>query len=538
MALNDRELKRLAGSAAFARGRGYYADGRVRLLKSGTIGYEAEAWGSRTYRLWLKREGERWRWGCACPAADDGSFCKHLVAAALAWRDGDAPLQPQEEDRLLGYLRAQPAERLARLLKQLADEDSEIEKRLRLMQAENDPSQFKKALSAVLSARGFLDYHRSLDYARRLDPVIAQLESRIAEDPEQAGEWIEYALRRLLKTYPRADDSAGAIGGCVAALAGLHARACALAPGNTIKLANSLYKLQAGDDWNFFPLADYWGALGEAGQARYGHLLAKELERLPNKPNAENRYDNGIYPIRRRAVGYARLTRDFDLAKRVLQWDIPQPGAYLDLIEACEYFQREREALSWAEQGARRHPDNPALLDALAECLAHAGLDEEALAQRWAAFTLRPDEEHWDRLKQAAGKQWPAWRKKAAASLREKPEGYRAGQLVHLLMHDGNLDSALREARARRIDPETLTRLAQRIESRDASAAGELLFRVAKLHAEHLDYRSYPAFAGTMQHVARLLPEDEWREWFNAFLMKHHRKTKLMSLLSAKGLRP
>ena len=533
--LSDAELKELAGAAAFSRGRGYYADGRVRLLKSGKAQFEAEAEGSETYRLWLKRDGKGWRWDCSCPAADDGGFCKHLVAAVLLWRDGN-PEPQTEQDDLLDYLRMQPAERLALWLKQLADEDTDVERRLRLFQAESNPALLKKTLGSVLGVRGFLDYQRSLDYAHRLGPVIAQLETSLASSPAAGRELIEYALRRLLKTYANADDSAGAIGEILADLAKLHARACALAPGDGRDLAKQLYQLQTSDEWGLFPAADYWKALGETGQAEYARLIAAELARLPPKPDPDGRHDSDAFYIRRRAVDYARVARDFELLLRVLQWDLSNGHAFIELVEACREFKREREALQWAERGVKKFPNEARLRDALAGCLADSGLKEEALEQHWAAFVAEPDEKHWDALKKAVGKNWPMRRTEALEALAGRPDGYSAGQRVRLLMHDGDLDGALAEARARRMDPDTLMRLAQRIESRNAKAAGELYLRVARSLAEHLDYKQYPLFTRYMQRVARLLPEREWREWFDGFLVQHRRKTRLMELLKGKGL--
>lgn len=533
--LDDTELKELAGAAAFSRGQGYYADGRVRLLKSGKAQFEAEAAGNETYRLWLKQDGKDWSWDCSCPAADDGSFCKHLVAAALLWRDGN-PEPQMEQDDLLEYLRAQPAERLALWLKQLADMDSDVERRLRLFQAEADPALLKKTLASALGVRGFLDYQRSMDYAYRLGPVIAQLETTLASSPAASRELIEYTLKRLLKTYANADDSAGAIGGCLTDLARLHARACTLAPGDGRDLAKQLYGLQTSDEWGLFPVADYWKALGETGQPEYARMIAAELEKLPPKPAPNSPHDSEHFYIRQRAADYARVARDFELLMRVLQWDLSNGRAFIKIIEACREFKREREALQWAERGVKNFPDEARLRDALAGCLAEAGLQEEALEQYWAAFITEADETHWDALKHAARKHWPVWRKKALDTLSGQPDGYAAGQRVRLLMHDGDLDGALTEARARRIDPETLLRLAQRIESRDGNAAGELYLRVAQSLTERLDYKQYPLFARYMQRVARLLPESDWHGWFDSFVTQHRRKTRLMELLKEKGL--
>lgn len=534
--LTDAELKQLAGAAAFARGRGYHADGRVRLLREGENGIEGEAEGNELYRLWLKREQGEWRWGCSCPAADDGSFCKHLVAAALVWREGTPPRRPGKEDELLDFLRTQPAERLAGWLAELAGEDSDIARRLRLHQSRDDPAKLKKSLSEALATHGLLDYHRSMDYARRLGPVLTQLQEQIRRDAGGGRELCDYTLKRLLRIYARSDDSAGTIGQRLAELAELHAEACRLAPGDGAELARRLYALQTADEWGLFPVSKYWPALGDAGQAEYAKLIAADLERLPPKPDPSGKHDSDAFYVRRRTADYAQAARDFELLMRVLQWDTSHAGAFLEITDACRRFKREREALQWAERGVKRFPHDARLRDALAACLTQAGLGEKALEQQWLAFMAQPDEQHWDALKQAAGKQWPEWRGKSLEALGGRRNGYDAGQRVRLLMHDADLDGALAEARARRIDPETLVQLAQRIENRNRVGSGELYLRVARALAEHLDYKQYPLFTRYMQRVARLLPENAWREWFEGFLVQHRRKTRLMAMLTEKGL--
>ena len=56
--------------------------------------------------LWIE-EGEP-RWSCTCPAAEDGSFCKHCVAAALTVDPGE-PADPVPAGL------PEPAERLRRV---------------------------------------------------------------------------------------------------------------------------------------------------------------------------------------------------------------------------------------------------------------------------------------------------------------------------------------------------------------------------------------------------------------------------------------
>jgi hypothetical protein len=85
----------LAGARVHERGVQYFEDGRVvheadggervRAIVKGTVPYVVE--------LWVEGGGPAW--SCTCPAAEEGAFCKHCVAVALAL----AP-EPGERPRL------------------------------------------------------------------------------------------------------------------------------------------------------------------------------------------------------------------------------------------------------------------------------------------------------------------------------------------------------------------------------------------------------------------------------------------------------
>ena len=79
--MSDAQLADLAGAGAFTRGREYWRAQRVTLSMHSATALAGEARGSHLYALWLKRKGAYRTWDCSCPAAEDGSLCKHLVAA-------------------------------------------------------------------------------------------------------------------------------------------------------------------------------------------------------------------------------------------------------------------------------------------------------------------------------------------------------------------------------------------------------------------------------------------------------------------------
>ena len=175
-------------------------------------------------------------------------------------------------DDLHEFLRAQSAARLAGWLKALADGDPEIDKRLRLYRAADDPAALKAALAKLLNSGGFLDHRGSQRYARRLGAVIEQIRALLTRDPQECRALCEYVLGRLLRIYARSDDASGAIGDCLQAIAQLHARACAAAPPGK-PLAKPLFALQQLDEWGMLPLTAYWTALGSDGQRAYAKTI-------------------------------------------------------------------------------------------------------------------------------------------------------------------------------------------------------------------------------------------------------------------------
>jgi uncharacterized Zn finger protein len=84
-------LKQLAGEKYFQRGRSYFEDGAVVHLQPNESGISARVQGTEpspyAVRFWIEKQSLKW--GCTCPLGSENAFCKHLVAAGLAWLAGD-----------------------------------------------------------------------------------------------------------------------------------------------------------------------------------------------------------------------------------------------------------------------------------------------------------------------------------------------------------------------------------------------------------------------------------------------------------------
>jgi uncharacterized Zn finger protein len=84
--LGDGALRALAGERRLERGRDYFADGRVELERDQGSKASFVAHGSDDYRVALALSSRGLDADCQCPHADDGFFCKHMVAAAMLRR--------------------------------------------------------------------------------------------------------------------------------------------------------------------------------------------------------------------------------------------------------------------------------------------------------------------------------------------------------------------------------------------------------------------------------------------------------------------
>lgn len=538
--LDDDQLREWAGKAVFKRGLAYFREGRVQLSRADEDGFDAKAEGSQTYRLSLRRKKDNWNFDCDCPA---GGFCKHLVAAALAWREGERAPE-QTRDTLLQFLEAQPAERLAQWLREFADEDPAIDKRLQLLAAQDDPHRLRKSLRAMLAASGFLDWRRGNDYARRLDTPLRLLKVWLWRDPQQCLALCEDALNKLLKVYANSDDSSGAIGGRVEQFATLHRHAAAAAAHlDRARFARTLLALQKSDEWGFFALDAYWDALGTEGQAQYASLVEADFAGLP-MPHSSDHGDahwTQSFAVVHRMEHLARLRSDFDSLQRLLSRDLSSGLAYEKLVLACREFGRDREALQWAERGVRAHPRWGNLRPLLAEELQRAGFDDEARKVLWQDFTERPAESSWQRLKGTTGADWPALRQRALEHLRSREPRTADGRsdaslCVALLLADGDAEAALELALQAAVQAECLLELARHIERSHPAEAAGLLRRAVNFWLPSASARDYARLTELIAAAHRLAPGDDLSAWLSHIRVQYRARRKLMELLAAQGL--
>ncbi|MGY6216636.1 SWIM zinc finger family protein [Methylolobus aquaticus] len=253
-------LNALAGASAFTRGEDYFVDGAVERLRRSDELVSAQVMGSEPYyhvELWA--DGDELGYGCSCPRAADGYFCKHCVAVGLAMLDetipdpevGDPDHGRDPESLIRDYLLVQSPEVLTALIMEQAQRDDALHLSL-LLKAERASGSmdilrsFRKAIDDATRVRGFVAWDEAGDLASDLDVLVDSLEELLTPGSAAAlVELAEYAIEKVDKLLAEdVDDSGGEVGDVLARLGDLHLRACQLARPEPVALAERLFRYE------------------------------------------------------------------------------------------------------------------------------------------------------------------------------------------------------------------------------------------------------------------------------------------------------
>lgn len=477
--ITEPRLRTAAGDRAFARGVGYFESGAVEdMVVTGTR-LKARVMGTYEYAVTLAVKNGKLDYDCTCPVGEDGEFCKHAVAAGLAWlaQRADPAQTPlptgkrkgkTQHEALRDHLNDQPKETLVDLLMEQTVDDAALRSRLQSAAARHtarsDPALLQNTVRQALAVHGFVDYYGMRRFLARAEPVEDLIAGVLADKhADTAMELAGYALQRGLAAYYKTDDSDGMFGDLLQRIAELHLKACRAAQPDGPRLAKNYFALRLVDDWNLLPLSRYARLLGAAGLKTYRALVEKEWAKVPARKSERQKEtsDARHHAITHLMEELAEHTRDIDALIAIKQRDLTTPWRYLDIANILVKARRGDEALAWAERGRRAFPDQlgAGLADFLAAHYVRRRRHADAVAVIWDCFRQQPALASYKRLKTCAdrAKAWDTWRAKALAWLRE--EELKARQrnrhtwlprthalLVEIFLWEGDSDAALAEA--------------------------------------------------------------------------------------------
>lgn len=253
----------------------------------------------------------------------------------------------------------------------------------------------------------------------------------------------------------------------------------------------------------------------------------------------------------RKRTSIAKRSGDVDRLAAVLARDLSREWSYLEIANAYREASRDDDALEWAERGAAAFPSETLwpLRQFLIEEYARRGRDADAAALAWAQFAERSSLDIYQELQRCApAAERPAWREKALVLLRERiADAKRERQsysgaapadhspLVDVLLWEGDVNGALREAEEGGCSGELWLALAERLEAERPDVA-------LRLYQAQVDPAVAPAHRSGYERAAELLRKvrqimrrcgrgGEFAGYLEGVRKRHGRKRNFIRLL-------
>lgn len=367
--MSDAVIRRLAGPQSYQRGLDYFSHGHVESLEDDGDGIRAVVRGNQDYTVTLAADEGVLDYSCDCPAGGDDAFCKHCVAAALAWLNRAAiPAKPSARHKTKQLtladagksLRDEDKETLVRMMLDWAKDDDRLRERLILYAArrsgpDTGAAAVRRAFEQAVRVHDFVHYREAGGWARGVDDAIDSIE-QLLKDGQAAAviELCEAALQSLLGAIEAVDDSDGHFSMLRDRLQDIHYRACQEARPDPVDLAKRLFQWELHSDFDVFygAAAQYAKILGARGMKIYRELAEAEWAKVPARTAKHERSEFGQhFRITHIMESLAQASGNIQELVAVMSRDLSSAYSYLKIAEVYREAGQHDGALHWAEKG-------------------------------------------------------------------------------------------------------------------------------------------------------------------------------------------
>ena len=575
---------------SYPRGFACYHDGRVETRVDDGPRLEARVRGTMPYVVKLWAEDDTPGWSCTCPAAEDGSFCKHCVAASLSLDpnplllpgvhaavsnqpdapdpDGPDPDPPDPDAEVAEFVERLTKGRLVEIVLEQAESDWRLRESLLARSRAGrgvapDSADWRKRIDGVFGAGGgYVTYEEGKVWTSEIYQVIDALEELCQLGyPDDVALLLEHACRRASQAMAYVDYEGGWLPSIASRLLDLHHQASVQGCPDPDELAGRLVAMEVDLDpdlQSFYRLAiDYAELLGEVGLAAYREDLESRWRSIEED---RHHHSSEAYAVHEAMVGWALATGDPDALIEVHSRQRAGVGPVLEIARALRAAGREGEAIEWARRGLRDHPSrfghSDQLLDYLAAMLRDRGDSSGAVELYWDAFATDPSLPTYRRLLEQAdetsgfGGGWSvcsveylrtrlAAKEVGTETARRGVASRLARPLLDILLYEGRLEEAWTTANDFGCDQQmwlTLARAREQSHPLDAIAVYEpevlALINLTKTTA-------YRRAVDLMDRIRRLGDAVDEPHRFTDLLdrvrTEHWRKRNLKKLLDARG---
>ncbi|KJS06093.1 MAG: hypothetical protein VR73_10650 [Gammaproteobacteria bacterium BRH_c0] len=519
MKIIDNELiERLAGPAAYQRGLDYFRNGHVSEISKRGNTITALVEGTETWQAKLKHTASIFEGSCDCPASDGIDFCKHCVAAALAYMEESAQesklKKAKAKDRLPDYLMTLDKKQLVALAMELLEGDHPRKRALQI-QAEmaagkmNDKAIKKQLTGAIPLNRHYHLYSQVRKYFQTTEAVVDNLKSLLEQLPaSKTLELVDYALERISRALETIDDSGGFRYPVLQTLGDLHIATLARSGLSPQQLADYLFACYNAPAHNFYPEipASYGAVLGAEGQRHFLAKVSEAWEQLPPLTGPDWKRESHYRHLMRPLLQQAKADNDQSRVITLLAKIANDFHDYLNMAMLCLENNQLDQTLYWHKraEAATQRPYNykTALENSQLAIWLYNKNYSAILDTLWRRFSNDPTMEHY--LSIEAVPEQPATTdnpQKAIAILNksigvQKKDRYSQQQaintLAQLYLHHNRSAEALECAEKWPIATDVLLDIA-RANKHLPDRVLPLIFRVARVQVDQGDNKGYKA---------------------------------------------
>lgn len=529
----------------------------------------AQVRGTHLYHVEL-RGGDELHYECSCPVGADGLFCKHCVAAGLAWLTLDRSALDSaatvSSDEVKAYLLRQDAATLTEVIMRHAAGEPEFQRLLALRVAAERPG----GIDAEFVRRGIAEAAEALGhfYPSEVDGAARQLRQTLevirmmsdAGNAAKALELVEFAVARLapLASRPRYYDKTSLA--LYREALGLHLTLCRRNEPDRLRLACWLFEMMTAlGRQSDVELTDYAPVLGVEGLGEFRRLVVDAWEKVPviqpmEHPKSQVRREHVRYAPVMSAI--ADFTNNHEDYVRLWERDLSSAERFLKIAGVCAAAGKHDRAIEWAERGVKAFPDimTLRLRRLLAEEYSAAGRMNDALSIVWEEFTRYPLPEQYAQLRRTAEQagQWPIWREEALELLRDRAVEERKREpgpghgrnsrpfgdmLVLVQLGEGDVEGAWRSGRNASLSEAVLVMLARARAKTHPLDATVVYRELAEWLVSAQGGGRYDPAADLLLKSARLFKRagmrTEFQEYLAGFRAQHGRRWRLMRLLDS-----
>jgi hypothetical protein len=310
-------------------------------------------------------------------------------------------------------LMALGAERLATILIELAEENTQVKRRLRLELAaeaggDSIAAQIGKRLTALKAARSFIDWQKRREFMKDLDLQRSMIADRVAHTrPDLALELMWRFIALAEPVLNRVDDSSGSVGDVFRSACQDLGTIAVTARPDPDALADQVFTAVLANDYGILDglVAIMAPALGDVGLARLKSRLEQELRDEPRKASGFD-WRTSVVRSALKAIadaqgdvdGYIALVPKAERSTPRVSAEIGRrllaAGRADEALTVLQTGQPKRHTASGARDNNELGPfltvrDSDAWEEAYIDALDATGQREQAQCYRWAAFEQR-----------------------------------------------------------------------------------------------------------------------------------------------------